>query len=134
VSLTACVEPRQFRPFTRAAPITSCETSMIRISILYPNNKGSRFDLTYYVETHMPRSIQLLSAHPGFKGVSVEHGLGGEVPGSDPTYIAMCHFLFSSLEDFLAAFMPHAAVLQGDMQNYTDIEPVIQFNEVVLSR
>jgi uncharacterized protein (TIGR02118 family) len=107
---------------------------MTRISILYPNNKGSRFDLTYYVETHMPRSIELLSAHPGFKEVSVERGLGGAVPGSEPTYIAMCHFLFSSVEDFLAAFMPHAAVLQGDMPNYTDIEPVIQFNEVVISR
>lgn len=107
---------------------------MIRISILYPNNKGSRFDVRYYVETHMPMSIELLKAHPGFKGVSVEHGLGGTVPGSEPTYIAMCHFLFNSVEDFLAAFMPHSAVLQGDMPNYTDIEPVIQFNEVLISR
>ncbi|MEW5769452.1 MAG: EthD family reductase [Pseudomonadota bacterium] len=107
---------------------------MIRISILYPNNKGSRFNVSYYVETHMPMSIKLLSAHPGFKGVSVEHGLGGAVPGAEPTYIAMCHFLFSSVEDFLAAFMPNAEVLQGDMSNYTDIEPVIQFNEVLISR
>ena len=107
---------------------------MIRISILYPNKEGSRFDVQYYVETHMPMSIALLSAHPGFKGVAVEHGLGGTVPGSAPTYIAMCHFLFSSVEDFLAAFMPHGPALQSDMPNYTDIEPVIQFNEVLISR
>lgn len=107
---------------------------MIRISILYPYKKGSRFDLSYYVEMHMPMSIDLLSAHPGFKGVSVEHGLGGTVPGSEPTYIAMCHFLFSSVDDFLAAFVPHAAVLQGDMPNYTDIESIIQFSEVLMSR
>ncbi|QDZ26766.1 EthD family reductase [Noviherbaspirillum sp. UKPF54] len=107
---------------------------MVRISILYPNNKGSRFNIPYYVETHMPMSIKLLSAHPGFKGVSVEHGLGGAVPGSEPTFIAMCHFLFNSVEDFLAAFMPNAPVLQADMPNYTDIEPVIQFNEVLISR
>ncbi|MHB0990437.1 MAG: EthD family reductase [Burkholderiales bacterium] len=120
--------------FTNIRLITTRETSMIRISILYPNNKGSRFDVSYYVETHMPISIKLLSAHPGFKGVSVEHGLSGAVPGSEPTYIAMCHFLFSSVEDFLAAFMPNAEVLQGDMPNYTDREPVIQFNEVLISR
>ena len=107
---------------------------MIRITILYPNNQDSRFDFSYYVETHMPMSIKLLSAHPGFRGVSVEHGLGGAVPGSAPTYIAMCHFLFNSIENFLAAFMPNAPVLQGDMPNYTDIEPVIQFNEVLLSQ
>lgn len=107
---------------------------MIKVSILYPNHKGRRFDLSYYVETHMPMSIKLLSAHPGFKGVSVEHGFGGATPGSEPTYIAMSHFLFNSVDDFMAAFMPHAAALQGDMPNYTDIEPVIQFNEVLISR
>lgn len=107
---------------------------MIKISILYPNNKGARFDMRYYVDTHMPLSIELLSAHSGFGGVSVERGLGGAIPGTDAAYVAMCHFLFNSAEDFMAAFTPHAAVLQGDMPNYTDIEPVIQINEVLISR
>ena len=26
----------------------------VRISFLYPNRAGARFDLLYYVETHMP--------------------------------------------------------------------------------
>ena len=82
----------------------------------------------------MPMSIELLSVHPGFKGVSVEHGLNGVSPGIDATYIAMCHFLFDSVEDFMDAFTPHAAVLQGDMLNYTDIEPVIQVNEILISQ
>ena len=107
---------------------------MVKVSILYPNNEGSRFDVSYYVETHMPMSIRLLSAHPGFKGVSVERGLGGAIPGSKPAYVSMCHFLFTSIDDFLAAFTPNASLLQGDMPNYTDIEPVIQFNEVLISR
>lgn len=107
---------------------------MTRISILYPNAEGSRFDMPYYVQTHMPLSIKLLSAHPGFKGVSVERGLGGAAPGSKAPYVAMCHFLFASIEDFMAAFMPNAETLQGDMLNYTDIEPVIQFNEVLISQ
>lgn len=107
---------------------------MTKISILYPNTKGSRFDMRYYAETHMPMSIRLLTAHPGFKGVSVERGLGGAIPGTEAAYVAMCHFLFDSLEDFMAAFTPHAAVLQGDIPNYTDVEPVIQVNEVLISR
>lgn len=107
---------------------------MIKISILYPNIKGSRFDMRYYVDTHMPWSINLLSTHPGFKGVSVEQGLGGAVPGTEAAYVAMCHFLFDSVENFMAAFMPHSEVLRGDMPNYTDIEPIIQVNEVLISR
>jgi len=107
---------------------------MVKISILYPNQPGSRFDFGYYTRTHMPRSIELLSVHPGFKGVSVERGAGGAIPGSDPTYVAMCHFHFTSADAFMEAFMPHAPELQGDMPNYTDIEPLIQINEVLISK
>ena len=106
---------------------------MVRISILYPNQKGSRFDMAYYIEKHMPQSIRLLSAHPGFKGVSVEKGLEGADPGSEPAYVALCHFLFESVEAFMAAFLPHAPELQGDIPNYTDVTPVIQINEVLIS-
>ena len=107
---------------------------MIKISILYPNKKGARFDMAYYIEKHMPVSIELLSAHPGFKGVSVERGIGGAIPGTDAAYVAMCHFLFNSTDEFLEAFLPHAPTLQGDMPNYTDIEPTIQINEVLISK
>jgi hypothetical protein len=46
----------------------------------------------------------------------------------------MCHFLFDSVEAFVAAFSPNSGVLQDDMPGYTDIAPVIQFNEVLVSR
>lgn len=79
-------------------------------------------------------SIDFLSSHPGFRGVSVERGIVGGIPGTEAAYVAMCHFLFDSVENFMAAFTPHAAALQSDMPNYTDIEPVIQVNEVLISR
>src|SRR5262249_15963206 len=107
---------------------------MVRIIILYPYVKGSRFDFEYYLQKHMPRSIQLLSAHPGFRGVSVERGIGGATPGSDPAYSAVCLYLFESIDAFVAAFTPHAAELQGDIPNYTNVVPVIQFNEVLISK
>ncbi len=90
--------------------------------------------MDYYLNTHMPRSIELLSAGKGYRGVSVERGLSGASPGSAPAYVAMCHLLFDSVDYFIAVFMPNAAALQGDMPNYTDIEPVIQFSEVVIPR
>jgi uncharacterized protein (TIGR02118 family) len=107
---------------------------MTKVSILYPNKKGSRFDLSYYVEKHMPRSIELLGRHPGFRGVSVEHGVAGGAPGTEAAYVVMCHFLFDSAEDFTAAFTPHAAELVGDVPNYTDVDAVIQINEVLITR
>jgi uncharacterized protein (TIGR02118 family) len=134
-----------FRPLIRAAEILDVRLqhvdysqtqveSMTKISILYPNNKGSRFDFRYYVEKHMPMAIELLGAHSGYKGVSVERGLSGGEPGTDAVFVAMCHFLFDSVEAFMAAFMTHGAQLQGDIPNYADVQPVIQVSEVLISR
>jgi len=106
---------------------------MIKVSILYPKTSGTHFDLDYYVQKHMPLAIRLLSSHPGYRGVSVEHGLGGGAPGSDATYTAMCHFLFDTSESFMQAFGAHAPTLQADIPAYTDSVPVVQVSEVLLS-
>ncbi len=60
---------------------------MTKISVLYPNKKGSRFDMWYYIDTHMPMSIGALGAHPGYRGVSVERGLGSAEPGTEPAFV-----------------------------------------------
>ena len=107
---------------------------MIKISVLYPNREDGRFDMDYYVNTHIPLSIQLFSVHPGFKGVSVERGVSGRTPDAPPTYVVMCHFLFDSVDSVMAAFVPNAPVLRGDVPNYTDIETILQISEVVIAQ
>lgn len=106
---------------------------MFNISSIYPRLEGARFDFDYYLNTHMPLSIELLSKAKGFRGVSVERGIDMTQPPITSSYVAMCHYYFDTLEDFVTAFMPHAERLQGDIDNYTDIEPVIQINEVTHS-
>jgi uncharacterized protein (TIGR02118 family) len=108
------------------------KSPMIRVSILYPKTAGGRFDHDYYVQTHMPLSIRLLG--PSLRGVSVERGLDIQAPGVTLTFVAAAHFLCDSVDTFIAAFTPHAATLQGDMPNYTDITPIIQFSEVVIAQ
>ena len=105
---------------------------MIKVSILYRNTQGSRFDMDYYVNIHMPISIQMLG--DALRGVTVEHGLSGMKPESKPAYIAMCHLLFDSIEAFLSAFLPHAESIRNDIPSYTDIEPSIQYSEVKIHR
>ena len=107
---------------------------MIKISIFYPNTTGARFDMDYYLTKHMPVSIEKLSAGKGYRSVSVERGVGGAAPESEPAFVAMCQYVFDSAEDFLAAFNQHAELLQGDIPNYTDIQPVIQFSAVEITK
>jgi uncharacterized protein (TIGR02118 family) len=101
---------------------------MIRLTILYPNTEGKKFDKDYYLNTHMPLTLKLQGA--AVKHVSVEFGISGRMPGSRPPYIAICSFLYDSFEAFQNAFMPHAETLTKDILEYTDIETVIQFSEV----
>lgn len=103
---------------------------MVRISILYPHAEGARFDVAYYLDTHMPLALERLGA--ACRGVSVETGISGALPDTPPAYAVQCHFLFDTAQAFYDAFLPHMAELQGDIPNYTDIEPIIQFSQVRL--
>lgn len=107
---------------------------MYNISSIYPKKEGYTFDFDYYLNTHMPKSIELLSAAQGFRGVSVERGIEVSEPALASSFVAMCHYYFDSLEEFMAAFAPHAEELQSDIANYTNIEPTIQINEVEIAK
>ena len=103
---------------------------MIKVSVMYPNTQGARFDHQYYRDKHMP----LVKARMGdyCKYYTVDKGLGGVVPGSPPTYVGMCHIFCDSVEAFEKGFGPHAAEIMDDIPRYTDLSPVIQFSEVVV--
>ena len=101
---------------------------MIKVSVFYPNEEGKKFDMEYYCNKHIPMVQQKLGAT--LKGGNVDQGLGGIVPGSRATYIAMAHLLFESVEAFQTAFGPHAKSIMGDIPNFTDIQPTIQISEV----
>jgi uncharacterized protein (TIGR02118 family) len=104
---------------------------MIRVTFLYPNKPGCRFNADYYIDVHMPLAIKLLGA--ALKGASAEIGLSGAMPGSQAPNAAMASFTFESVESFTAAVMPHYAELQADIPNYTDIAPVVQISEIRIS-
>jgi uncharacterized protein (TIGR02118 family) len=108
--------------------------SMLNISSIYQKKENYTFDFDYYLNKHMPMSIDILSKEKGFIGVSVEKGIDIKEPKIESSFVAMCHYYFESLEDFMAAFGPHAEALQGDIVNYTNIEPTIQINEVQISK
>jgi uncharacterized protein (TIGR02118 family) len=104
---------------------------MIKVSVMYPRGPDSTFDMTYYLNIHVPLVFQKLGS--AVKGAAVEQGLGGVQPGSPPVYVAMGHLLFESVEAFQQSFAPHAEELLGDIPNYTNIQPTIQISEVKMS-
>jgi uncharacterized protein (TIGR02118 family) len=101
---------------------------MIKVSVFYPNQEGSKFDMDYYCSSHIPMVREKLGA--ACKGVTVEQGMAGATPGSRPGFIAMGHLYFDTVETFQTAFAPHAESIMADIPNYTDIQPTLQISEV----
>jgi uncharacterized protein (TIGR02118 family) len=101
---------------------------MIKVSVFYPNTEGSRFDFDYYQNSH----LELIKEKAGqaIKGLTVDRGLGGGAPGSEPPFHAIFNALFDSLESFSESFVPHVPTFLADVPNYYDAEPIVQISEV----
>ncbi len=101
---------------------------MIKVSVLYPNTPGSRFDMVYCCTKHVPLVQQRLGA--ACKGVAVEQGISGGMLSTPPAYDVMGHVYFDSIDAFEESWGRHIEEFVADVPNYTDIQPVIQISEV----
>lgn len=103
---------------------------MIKVSVMYPNTPGARFNHEYYRDQHMPKVKALMG--DSCKSYTIDKGLAGGTPDAPATYVGMCHIFCDSVKAFQDGFGPHAEEIMGDIQNYTDLSPVIQISEVVV--
>lgn len=105
---------------------------MIKVSVMYPNTAGARFDHVYYRDQHMPLVKRSMGDACLF--YTVDKGLAGGAPGEPAPYVGMCHIYSDSVEAFQSGFGPHAKEILADIANYTDLAPVMQISEVVVGQ
>jgi uncharacterized protein (TIGR02118 family) len=105
---------------------------MIKVSVLYPDEVGKKFDMSYYLNSH----ILLVSETLGDALINANYdkGLAGGDPGSSAPFVAIANLFFNSMEEFGQAFAGGASILMADLPNFTDIEPVIQISEVIAGK
>lgn len=105
---------------------------MIKVSVMYPNNPGARFDQAYYLGKHMP----MVKARMGsaLKFYVVDKGVAGGAPGSPAPYLFVVHLHCDSIGDYQRGFGPHAQEIMGDIPNYTDQTPLVQISEVLVEK
>jgi uncharacterized protein (TIGR02118 family) len=106
------------------------EACVIKVSVMYPYRTNAKFDMDYYCDSHMPLVQRELK--PALKGLAVDKGLAGGAPGSTPTYLAVGHLLFDSVQEYEAAFARNGEAILSDIPAFTDIEPVVQISEVMI--
>lgn len=102
---------------------------MIEIILMYPAGEGHTFDMDYYLNTHIPLFKKRMGTNA--QNLKVLQGVQGMMPGSPAPYVALAQWTAESAEAYAAAFAPHAEEILGDIPKYTNIQPVVQYSQII---
>jgi len=108
---------------------TQIKKGMIKVTILYPNGDGKKFDMDYYSNKHMPMIASLLG--DSLKLFAIDKGIAGRTAADPIPYLAIGYLYFDNLSAFQNSFKPNAEKIRNDIPNYTNIQPVVQISEVL---
>lgn len=98
------------------------------ITVLYPNSDGVRFDFDYYKRNHATLIMRLYGR--GIAKYELRRGMSGP-DGGKPAYVATVNFWIGDQKLFDESQAKHTATLVADVANFTNVQPTIQFDEVV---
>ena len=104
---------------------------MIRVAVLYPNTPGATFDYTYYAREHM-KLVQKKLGKMGLVKVEIDKGIGVTPLGSTLPYITVGYLYFNTLDDLKKASIPMSGELNGDIPNFTNVQPQVQVSEIIM--
>lgn len=100
--------------------------STATITVLYPTKEGYKFDMDYYLKTHMPL-VQEKWAPFGLTQYYVT-----DFRGEDQPYTVQCVLVWEGgLEAFANATKAHGAEVMGDIPNFSSEQPVLLRGGVV---
>jgi uncharacterized protein (TIGR02118 family) len=97
------------------------------VTILYPNKQGATFDFDYYLNRHIPWARKLSQDH----GTEIRKGISSPTGGGFP-YVCICRFWINSEDEYRTATEKHGKELMADLANFTNIEPIVQIDQVLL--
>lgn len=102
---------------------------MFKVSVMYPNEKGAKFDFDYYRTKHMGL-VQKHMKPFGLVKTGVDKGLsgGGDTP---PAYICVGHLYFEARDGYEKAAAQAGPTLRGDIPNFTNVTPIRLISEIL---
>jgi uncharacterized protein (TIGR02118 family) len=102
---------------------------MIRVSAFYENRPDAQFDFDYYTKKHFPMVLDLMKPFGAIR-FEVEKPLGS-ASGYASAYVAVGTIYFNDMAGLQAGLAKHGDQIMGDIPNYTNLTPVLQFGEIV---
>src|SRR5882757_3084037 len=100
---------------------------MIVVSVLYPSDPESKFDLAYYQSSHLPLCRDLL-APMGMQSMTFYRPIATD-PGA--AFQLVAELRFTELKTANAALATHGPRTQADIPNFTDVKPIMLIGEEI---
>lgn len=102
---------------------------MFKVSVMYPNEEGARFNIDYYRTTHMELVKEHLKPF-GLLKTDVDKGISGG--GDQPApYICIGNLYFDSQDGYDRGIVKTGPILRGDIPNFTNVTPIRQISEIL---
>jgi uncharacterized protein (TIGR02118 family) len=101
---------------------------LFKVTVLYPNGEGKKFDMAYYESKHMPMVAGYLGKN--LKFYEIDKGIAGRTPNEKVPYLAVGYFYVKDVAEYNKSIAPNRDAIIGDFKNYTNIQPIIQISEV----
>jgi len=102
---------------------------MFKVSVMYPNLEGARFDLTYYRTKHMDLVRKHMQPY-GLLRTEVLRGISG-TGGQPPPYVCIGNLYFETVDGYERGIAASAGALRADIPNFTEVSPVRQISEII---
>lgn len=100
----------------------------ITVTVMYPNETGSKFDMDYYLQVHGPL-VENKWGDMGMTSLKVIKGIATPDPNTPPPYQVVAILGFESLASFQVAVATNGDAVMGDIPNFTDVSPIIQISD-----
>jgi uncharacterized protein (TIGR02118 family) len=98
---------------------------MQRVTVLYPNKDGAHFNFEYYAKKHVPWVARLTG-----NSIEVRRGISSAT-GTPAPFVCLATIHVNSINEFQSVFAKHGTEILADIPNYTNIEPFVQFDEIL---
>lgn len=102
---------------------------MFRVTIMYPNQEGVKFDFEYYRAKHVELARKLFKPY-GLIKHEVDKGISGG-GGQPAPYICIGILYFESKDGYDRAIAEVGPMIRPDMVNYTNVTPIRQVSEIL---
>ena len=98
---------------------------MQRVTVVYPNKLDATFDFDYYMKRHVPWVAKLTG-----NSIEVRRGISSTT-GAPAPFVCVATIFIDSVAAFQAVFSKHGAEILADVPKYTNVEPLVQFDEIL---